>query len=180
MPKSSENARWEKMDAQIKKTLKPAEVVFKVTGFKDVLTVGAPAARSISLSSNMLSNCRGTSATMALSKRHPRVRIKPKEPATLRIKAPGATIRFTVTPGEYYPIGIAFWLLEGASKPSVNARLGLLDIEPCEIRRFGHVLYITDTFKNQEPYARYKFSVIIQRANDGALGIIDPDIIHES
>ena len=36
-----------------------------------------------------------------------------------------------------------------------------------------------DAFKAMKPYGRYKFSVIIQRASDGKLGIIDPGIENE-
>jgi hypothetical protein len=116
---------------------------------------------------------------MTMSEKHPLVRIDEKVPDLLRVKFPGATIRFTVKSDEYYPVGIAFWLREGVAKPNDEQSLGLSNFDPSRIRRLGHVLYITDTFKDEKPYDRYKFSVIIQRASDGAIGIIDPGIVHE-
>ena len=180
MPKSSETAALEKMDAQMKKALRPAEVALNVTGFKDVLAVRVPAAKRASLLTNSLSNCRGTTATMTMSEPHPLVRVDSKEPDTLKIKSPGATIRFTLKSDEFYPVGIAFLLREGVARPNDEQKLGLLNFDQSKIRRFGHVQYITDTFKDEKPYDRYKFSVIIQRASDGAIGIIDPGIEHES
>ena len=180
MPKQSENARLERTDALLRKALKPAEVALDVIEFKDVLANGGSVAKRRSFLKKVFYSPRGSTARMTVSKPHPRVRIDSKEPAILKVKAPGATIRFTVSPDEYYAIGISFLLLEGLSNPGVSAKLGLLDIEPCKIHRFGHVLYVTDTFKNRKPFAKYKFSIIIQRASDGALGIIDPGIEHDS
>lgn len=176
MPKSSEIATLQKLDAQMRKTLRPAEVGLQVTAFKDVLADS----KRRSLVKDALSDCRGTKASMTLREAHPLVRIDDKEPNALRIKSPGATLRFTVSPGAYYPVGVSFLLLAGVAKPDDEERLGLLNFDPSQIRRLGHVLYVTDIFKDEEPYNRYKFSVMVQRASDGAIGIIDPDIIHES
>lgn len=180
MPKQPNSARLERMDPQLRNALKPAEVALEVIEFRDVLATDGPVAKRRSLLENALRHPRGSTARMTVSRPHPRVRIDSKEPDTLKVKAPGATIRFTIAPGQYYAIGIAFWLRAGVANPGVNARLGLMDIEPCTIHRFGHVLYVTDTFKNRKPFAKYKFSVVIQRASDGALGIVDPGIEHDS
>jgi hypothetical protein len=180
MLKSSEIAALRKLDAQMRKDLGPAEVSLDVIEFKDVLAAGGPAAQRGSSLRKSRANCHGSRARMTLTNRHPLVRIEPAEPNTLKIGSPGATLRFTVSPDAYYPVGISFLLLEGVAKPDDQARLGLLNFDQSQIRRLDHVLYVTDTFNDEIPYDRYKFSVIIQRARDGALGIIDPDIVHES
>ena len=172
---SSKTVSLEKTDAQMRRMTRPAEVVLKVTGFK-----GVAAAECGSVLRKTRSGCCRTTATMTMSEPHPLVRIDAKQPDTLRIRSPGATIRFTVKSDEYYPIGISFLLREGVAKPNDEQRLGLRNFDPSRIHRFGHVLYITDAFTDEKPYDRYKFCVIIQRAGDGALGIIDPDIVHES
>lgn len=155
------------VDAQIRAALKPAEVTLTVTGFKDVLA------------SNTSAESRNTAAGMFVSP-HPRVYQDPDKPDTLRIKPKGATIRFTIKPDDYFPIGIAFQLVSGVPDPDTLDRLGTLNFEQAQMPRTPHTLCITDSFKDEDGDNRYKFSVIVQRASDCAIGIIDPGIEHDS
>ena len=178
MPKPTRTAYLKEMDAQMRKDLGPAEVVLDVTGFQDVLAPGLLTVKKPVLLKNSLRSGRGTTATMTMNGTYDHVWIDDTKPNTLVIQRPGATVRFTVTPDGYYPVGIAFLLLAGVANPDDEQRLGLLNFDQSKIRRFGHVLYFTDVFLDKNADHRYKFSVIIQRASDGALGIIDPEIVH--
>lgn len=180
MPKPTRTASLEEMDAQMRKDLGPAEVVLNVTGFQDVLAPGLLTVKKPVLLKNSLCSGRGTTATVTMSETNHNDLVWTDEtkPNTLVIKRPGATVRFTVTPDRYYPLGIAFLLRAGVTNPNDEQRLGLLNFDQSKIRRFGHVLYFTDAFLDEKADHRYEFFVIIQRASDGALGIIDPGIEH--
>lgn len=118
---------------------------------------------------------------------HPLVRIDPENDKTLKITGPRATILFTITsresppPEEYYPVGITFFLENREPSVRVRKRLGLANFTQLKIRpnRDAHSLSITDSYNEKEKGERYKFSVIIQRARDGKIGIIDPFIVNE-
>ena len=146
-------------------TTKPVEVQLTVTKFKEVLAPGKTG------------SCTGY--TMKLGRRDPRAYIKGDD---LYIKSPGAVIRFTMTSSadkkNYYPLGIAFVRENGRSETDAQ-RLGFLNFPQSETRPKGRTLSITDTYKDRSQRVRFKFSVIIQRGSDGAIGIIDPGIVHE-
>jgi len=160
------------MKTSIKKTstrtVNPVEVTIAVTKFKDVLASDAPR------------NGCGTEYTMKLARKDPRAVIKGDD---IYIKRPGAPIRFTITSSaagkqNYYPVGIAF-VREGDRSKSDEQRLGMLNFPESETHVKGRTLVITDSYKDDARYVRYKFSVIIQRGADGKLGIIDPGIVHQ-
>ncbi len=148
-------------------TAKPVDVILLVTRFRDVL------APKPSRSGN------ATDYVMKLARRDPRVFVKGDD---LYINNPGAPVRFTLAsrPGDrqrYYPLGIAF-VREGARSKSDEERLGFLNFPPEETRADDRSLLILDTYRDRAPAVRYKFSVYIQRGSDGAIGVIDPDIVH--
>lgn len=97
----------------------------------------------------------------------------------LHIRRPGAQLLFKVKSrkkGEILiPLGIAFWRLRGSRKD----RAALVNFKDATILRKGSCLYATDSFKDTGKPDKYKFSIMIQRLNDGAIGIIDPPIEHE-
>jgi hypothetical protein len=147
--------------------VKPVEVTIAVTKFKDVL---ADAQRD---------GC-GTMYTMKLGRKDPRAEIRGDD---IYIQRPGAPIRFTIASARadrkrYYPVGIAF-VREGGRNSGDEQRLGLLNFPQSQTRMARHTLLITDSYKDDAQYVRYKFSVIIQRGSDGKIGIIDPGIVHE-
>ena len=160
-----------RVNAQIEKALKPAEVILTVnpSKFRNIFRVKGSG------------KSRNTVAKMKMTiKHHPRVQIYPKFPDSLVIRPKGATIRFTIQPrNQYSPIGIAFNKIKGRPHRKQRDRIGSLNFQTSQMPRDRHTLLITDSFKDKEQDDHYKFSVIIQRMKDGAIGIIDPDIIHE-
>jgi hypothetical protein len=146
----------------------PAEVTITVTAFKDVLANGASR------------DGRGTDYVMKMGKRHPRVFIKGDD---IIVAPPAVVIRFTIASAsgaseKYYPVGITF-LRDGLGGMSDGQKLGLLNFPQSQIHPDGRSLSITDSYRDDTRCVRYKFSVIIQRARDGMIGIIDPGIVHE-
>jgi len=159
------NTRIEKASAR---TPKPVEVTITVRKFKDVLVTAAARGG------------RATDYAMKLGSNDPRAEIKGND---IYIKRPGATLRFTIASSaadqmRYYPIGISF-LREGDRSSSDAQRLGLLNFPQNQTRMDGPTLTITDAYKDEARYVRYKFSVVVQRGSDGRIGIIDPGIVHE-
>ncbi|MFT3830881.1 MAG: hypothetical protein QM691_14355 [Opitutaceae bacterium] len=150
------------------RTNSPAEVVITVTEFRPVL-------------SPELRGARDTGYTMKLKGRHPRVSLKDD---TLVVKAPGAVIRLTIAAAagdktKYYPAGITF-VREDSEKLSEALRLGRPDLLQRKIVIDGQTLTFTDRFKKGTENTLYKFSVILQRGTDGAIGIIDPGIENDN
>ncbi len=139
------------------------QVILTVTKFNNVLRAGRP-----------------TSFVMKLAQAHPLATI---EGDTLFIKKPGSPIRFTLTTGDgtrerYYPIGITF--VRANSKRANDAlRLGFLNFPERDTHTDEKMLLIDDVYQDTQWPVKYKFSVIVQRGSDGAIGIIDPDIVHE-
>jgi hypothetical protein len=125
-----------------------------------------------------------------------------KVPQTLRVMCSGAVLRFIVEgpkgdPEKYQPIGIAFARADG-TKPAaapwiagsralmnspfsvIGFQPGVLEVENIPIKDLQG---LTPAGKIQVPkpdFITYKFSVIIQRQSDGAIGIIDPYIENEN
>jgi hypothetical protein len=184
MPASSKPARRKKnATRRVPVTvLDTAKVTLKVIEFRDVLAPDPLAKIDKHSKKSALPWDRCTPHKMSMPKKHPQVKIDPKKPDTLLIKPKGATILFTITPDDYYPVGITFIMGKGEPTASDQKRLGFLNFDQRQYRanELRHSLQITDCYKDRRHDDRYKFSVIIQRVKDGAIGIIDPDIVHGS
>ena len=142
----------------------PADIVITVTKFRAVL---APEGGEL----------RDTDYTMRMKRRHPRVSIKDD---TIFVDTPGAMIRLTIASVagdkiKYYPAGITF-VRENSKDLSDALRLGRPDLMQRKIVIDGQTLTFTDRFTKEKADVLYKFSVILQRGVDGAIGIIDPGI----
>jgi hypothetical protein len=145
----------------------PAEFIITVTEFRPVL-------------SPELREARDTSYTIRMKRPHRRVSLKDD---TIIVKAPGATIRLTVAsvPDDkvkYYPAGITF-VREESKCLSEAELLGRKNFQQRRIVIDGQTLTFTDRFEKGKDKVLYKFSVIVQRGFDGAIGIIDPGIEHD-
>jgi hypothetical protein len=118
---------------------------------------------------------------MSMPPGHPLVSIDRKYRDTLRIKRQGATLLFTIRQPEYYPVGITFFLKNGEPAVDDRKRLGFVNFARPLIRpdKLEHSLQVTALNNDSKHEDWFKFSVIIQRACDGKIGIIDPGIIHE-
>ena len=139
------------------------QVILTVTRFNNVLRAGRP-----------------TSFVMKLARSHPLAMI---DGDTLYIKKPGTPIRFTLTTGDgtrerYYPLGISF-VRANAKKASDALRLGFINFPERDTHTDEQMLLIDDVYKDAAYPVNYKFSVMVQRGSDGAIGIIDPEIVHE-
>lgn len=163
-----------------------AKVNLEVHDFQDVLAPDLPIKNGERSGTCPPLKDRGTPYKMSMPDKHPQVRIDPKDDKTLKITAPGATLLFTITSKEsitakeYYPVGITFFMVKGKPTHDDKKRLGFLNFTQLKIRPDERSLFITDSYnKENELHERYKFSVIIQRAHDGKIGIIDPFIINE-
>jgi hypothetical protein len=146
----------------------PIEVSISLRRFVDVLTTVAGR------------TCRGTEYAMKLKRKDPRAYIRGD---IIYVRPPGGVIRFTINSvaGDkdlYYPTGITF-LREGEPYGNNMLRLGMLNFPQSRIRADGHTLSIFDSYKDDAPRVRYKFSVMVQRGSDGSIGIVDPGIDHE-
>lgn len=147
-------------------TVTDAEIIFDVTSFVDIFTAdGTIEARS-------------TGHQMSLKNPHPKVSVDENDSTMIIVRPPGARLRFTLSPEEFFPIGIAFQLREGVAEPTDLERLGLLNFTQMKLRPQGNMLAITDIFKDREADDRYKFSIIVQHGRKGTIGIIDPGIRH--
>ena len=176
IPKTMEELKAYR-SAYVVSSMKIAQVTLRVlpNGFKDVLWTEGD------------SGHRGTLHKMDVAD-HPRVH--KKDPNGLNINPGGATLRFTITPDDYIPIGITFVRkppnpppgtpsLTAAPSLTDDERLGLLNFDQIKISRDEkHTLDVTDNYMDEADDHQYKFSIIIQRKKTGAIGIIDPDIDH--
>jgi hypothetical protein len=159
----------------MKPTSQTANVTLTVSKFVDVLTSEEPPGE------------RNTECEMQAEPNHPQVTMtkgsKGAAP-TLKVKGNGATICFQIKSKnprhKYFPLGIAFRRRTNRG-PNDNRDdiLGRKDFSFGSMHLFGRSLYITDHFRNCGAGRRYKFSVLIQREHDGAIGIIDPGIENE-
>ena len=155
--------------------LKTAIVKLTVSKFVDVLSSEAP------------HNERNTECVMDVDTGQPRVAkalVPQGKPQTLKVKGGGATFCFQIRSKDrkhqYFPLGIAFRRrINRGYDNDKDDILGRRNFSFASMHLFGRSLYITDSFKDCGSSDRYKFSVIIQRQHDGAIGIIDPGIEHE-
>ena len=153
----------------------PIHVTLTVTKFVDVLT------------SEAQEGARGTLCDLHMEK-HPRVAATAQakgKPAALLVYGGGATfcfdLRSKIRGESFLPVGIAFRRQPHPAPGAAPADpLARDTFSYASLHLAGRQLKITDHFRQGGPRIRYKFSVIIQRRHDGALGIIDPDIINES
>ena len=148
----------------VARILSPAEVVITVTKFQPVL-------------SSELRGDRDTAYIMRLKRPHRHVSLKDD---IIFVEAPGAAIRLTIASAagdknRYYPAGITF-VREDGKGLSEELLLGRTHLPQRRIVIDGQTLTFTDRFKKGKETVRYKFSVVIQRGRDGAIGIIDPGI----
>jgi hypothetical protein len=146
----------------------PVSIAILVKAFKEVLGGGK------------FDACRDTTYSMKLLTEDPRVVIRGDN---IYIRRPGATIDFIIrSPADnierYYPVGISFFR-EGEPSADDFLRLGLLNFPQDLTKLKDRVISITDSYRDDAPHIRYKFSVVIQRGSDGQIGIIDPGIVHE-
>jgi hypothetical protein len=149
-----------------------APITLTVTDFRDV--------------ENTAEEERGTVHRMELEvDKHPRVSRDPNDASTLKIRKGDARLRFTIKSEDkrdkkatFYPVGIAF-RLRGAGDGKKLDRIGRATFWRKPLTFDGRSLTVYDDFSDVGPRKNFKFSVIIQRDTDGAIGIIDPGIEHE-
>jgi hypothetical protein len=155
--------------------LPTATLTLTVGKFVDVLASTAPAHR------------RNTECTVEMTTGHPRVVMGAdgqKKLPSIKVKGGKARLCFKLKSKNpehrYFPLGIAF-LRRGKINASdaISDVLGRDDFSFDSVRLSRRSLFITDSFKDCGPHGSYKFSVIIQREHDGAIGIIDPGIENE-
>jgi len=153
------------MPAKIKSP--PAEIEIEVTAFKNIFTTKA------------IGKARSSGHKMKMKKKHSLVYVKADE-----VHVMGATkLTFTLKPANFVPIGIAFKLLHGITNPDAFEYLGLLNFEKLVLDPDNNSLTIMDNYldKDGKKDDTYEFSIVAQNTDDsGAIGIIDPPIIHES
>jgi hypothetical protein len=161
----------------VEKALKLVTVTLTVSPskFVDVLTSNARAHRR-STQCDITADPQQAQATLSKAEKG--------HPPTLTLKGGGATLCFQIASKDpkvqYYPLGIAFRRRKSPVPDNdPDDLLGRKNFSFGTMHLFGRSLYITDHFKDCGPGDRYKFSVIIQRQHDGAIGIIDPPLDHE-
>ena len=147
-------------------TTRPVEVTLLVARFRDVL--GSKPTR----------DGNRTAYVMKLARRDPRAVIKGD---TLYLTGP-TSVRFTLLSPRgdrrrYYPLGISF-VREGAPSENDDVKLGFANFPQQAIRAEEQSLTIFDSYRDRNPKVRYKFSLFIQSGREGAVGMIDPDIVH--
>jgi hypothetical protein len=123
-----------------------------------------------------------------------------KEMRTIRVDLPGAVLRFTVAKNmqdkeDYRPIGITFARADKTQPSAVYCIAGTQTAPNSPFRLTGvnrSWLEVEDTIVPGQQgldnkgetvtptHITYKFSVIIQRHSDGAIGIIDPYVENEN
>jgi len=174
MSTSTRDARTKAAARVVGNALKTAHITLTVTKFVDVLTSEDPR------------NQRNTECDMTPEKRPATVTklaAAPGKAQTLQVRGGGATFAFWVKSKDrkysYYPIGIAFRRRNNRGPDNdKNDTLGRRNFSFASMHLWGRTLYITDSFRDCGQGDRYKFSIIIQRQQDGAIGIIDPSIVH--
>lgn len=156
-----------------RKPVQPVDITVLIRKFEQVIDTGKPI----------------TAFALKLPRKNPRVLVRGD---VIYVKGPRTTLRFTIGNSSaektnFYPTGITF-LLQSAEKVSrkddceitEEERLGLLNFPQRKFRYEGRTLSITDAYRDGKETVRYKFSLLIQRGLDGAIGIIDPIIVHDN
>lgn len=154
-----------------RKPQKPVDVTVVIRKFEKIIDTGKPI----------------TAFVLKLPQKDPRVLVRGD---VIYVKGPRTTIRFTIgnSSGEktkFFPTGITFLRqsLEKISRGDVcdtseEERLGLRNFPQRKFRYDQQTLSITDAYRDGKETIRYKFSLLIQRGSDGAIGLIDPAIVH--
>lgn len=166
-----------------------AEVVLTVTKFRDVLKGPLKEGRC---SEHQIAVQAGATSVFL----HPGLYDKNhNEMRTIRVGLPGAILRFTIQNKKvYHPIGLAFERADGTTPMAVPCSTDALPVPGTPFGVFqlsGATLQIADIplmgvktsakgGLNPPPFVTYKFSVIIQRRSDGAIGIIDPYVENQN
>jgi len=140
-------------------------VLLTVTKFRDVICEQG------GLTEHAISLPRGESSRVRLEK------------DTLFIKPPAVSLVFTLASAKedrenYYPLGISY-VRAGESKTEA-LRLGFVNFPQKKQLVKGRQIVVTDSYRDREKYAKYKFSIFVQRGSDGKIGIIDPSIVHDN
>ena len=169
-------AKARKAATTVGKALRITNVTVLVTKFVDVLTSEAP------------QNERNTDYQFVPPKNRSdggKLSISPDKLQILPVKGGGATFCFRIRSKNrshtYYPLGIAFRRRNNRGRDNDKGDiLGRKNFSFASMHLWGRSLYITDNFKDCGQGDRYKFSIIIQRQHDAAIGIIDPDLVHTS
>ena len=144
----------------------PAEVTFIVVKFRPVTVANQ--------------GTQYTDATMTLAP-HPLVSVTgietdatlhPTAPVDFEIKIVSADSKET-----YIPLGVVFEQKAPRNGVKTDPR-GNINFAPA--RPNGSTLLFHDQFARKGPEYNYEFFVIIQRGSDGAIGVIDPIIVHDN
>jgi hypothetical protein len=113
-----------------------------------------------------------------------RVKALPVKRPTKLVVYPGGPLnfRFTVVAGDksgniYYPIGIAF-CLKNSKTSTPNALHVRQTFASGAVHIYGTSMFFTDDYNYSSRGDIYNYYVIIQNANDGQVGVIDPTIVH--
>lgn len=142
----------------------PAQVTFTVVNFRTV-TEANPTTQF-------------TDATMQVAS-HPLVTMSgtPADGTLVLSGAVDLEIRIVSEDGKetYKPVGIVFEQNAKAS-PKRSDRHGRNNFSAAVLKESS--LVVRSHFLDRSPEAHWEFSVIIQRGTDGAIGIIDPGILH--
>lgn len=154
------------MNKSTSTSTRPIDVIVTVVRFSDVIGSRATGPRL-------------TDYKMALRPGENRAQIVGDD---IRIRPPGAPIRFIVASADnrqYRPLGIAF-AREGAKVLSESDRLGLVVFAERELQPEQRAVVVSDSYAEAPRNVRFKFTLFIQRGSDGAIGLIDPGIIHSN
>lgn len=105
------------------------------------------------------------------------------EKDTLFIKPPAVTLVFTLASGRedrenYYPLGISY--IRAGETQNEELRLGFINFPQKKQALRRRQIMVTDSYRDKEKHAKYKFSIFVQRGSDGRIGIIDPSIVHDN
>ncbi len=107
--------------------------------------------------------------------------IRRSNPDYLLVQPGGpVNLSFTIVAGDgtgdaYFPVGISFAPPRGRRRGVVAAHE---TFTPGAVHIYGPTLFFTDNYDAASRGNIYEFSVAIQRARDGRLGVIDPGIVH--
>jgi hypothetical protein len=110
---------------------------------------------------------------------------------SIRVRRPGTALCFKVfdTYGTaYLAVGVTFTSLADRSSPfavacetgpgrPVGTPFGGLKLDDGELQ---FVDYLPGIAAEPQAFTPYKFSILIQRVSDGALGLIDPEVENEN
>jgi hypothetical protein len=176
------------------------DVTLTVTQFRDVLasTSGgsSPTDHLIAIANENPNLCFLRNGTYARGTEKTTIRVQkdPNVPSGSNVRTDASVVlqfKIDANDGEsYMPIGIAFRRADKSSPAAVECttdRALATDTPFSGLNIAGDVLTVTNSpLRKASPnvssdtHTTYKFSVIIQRKSDGAIGILDPEIENEN